>query len=51
MKMKMARADGLDAATRSGGLCLSVLGLHDDGLEPIIEGSSLGVVRHGDRMG
>jgi hypothetical protein len=36
---------------RSGGLCLDVLGLLDDGLEPSTEGSSLGVVRHGDRTG
>jgi hypothetical protein len=39
---------GLDAATRSGGLRL---GLLDDGLEPSTEGSSLGVVWHGDRTG
>jgi hypothetical protein len=38
-------------ATRSGGMRLGVLGLLDDGLEPSTEGSSLGVVRHGDRMG
>jgi hypothetical protein len=37
--------------TGSGGLRLDVLGLLDDGLEPIAEGSSLGVVRHGDRTG
>jgi hypothetical protein len=36
-------------ATGSGGLRLSVLGLLDDGLEPSTEGSSLGVIRHGDR--
>jgi hypothetical protein len=44
-------AGGLDTATGSGGLRLGVLGLLDDGLEPSTEGSSLGVVRHGDRMG
>jgi hypothetical protein len=44
-------AGGLDAATGSGGLCLGVLGLLDDGLESSMEGSSLGVVRHGDRTG
>jgi hypothetical protein len=37
---------GLDTATGSGGLRLSVLDLHDDGIEPSTEGSSLGVVRH-----
>jgi hypothetical protein len=36
-------------ATGSGSLRLSVFGLLDDGLEPSIEGSSLGVIRHGDR--
>jgi hypothetical protein len=36
--------------TRSGGLWLGVIGLHDDGLDPSMEGSSLGVVRYGDRM-
>jgi hypothetical protein len=35
----------------SGGLCLVVIGLLDDGLEPSMEGSSLSVVRHGGRMG
>jgi hypothetical protein len=35
----------------SSDLRLGVLGLLDDGLEPSTEGSSLGVVRHGDRMG
>jgi hypothetical protein len=38
-------------ATGSGGLHLGVLGLLDDGLEPSTEGSSLSVVRHGDRTG
>jgi hypothetical protein len=42
---------GLDAAMGSGGLRLDVLGLLDDGLEPSAEGSSLCVVRHGDRTG
>jgi hypothetical protein len=42
---------GLDAATGSGGLRLGVLGLLDDGLEPSTEGSSLGVIRHGDHTG
>jgi hypothetical protein len=37
--------------TRSGGLHLGVLGLLDDGLKSSIEGSNLGVVRHGDRTG
>jgi hypothetical protein len=41
----------LDTAMGSGGLRLGVLGLLDDGLEPSTEGSSLGVVRHGDRTG
>ncbi len=40
--------EGLNAAAGSGGVCLGVL---DDGLEPSTEGSSLGVVRHGDRTG
>jgi hypothetical protein len=44
-------AGGLDAVTGSGGLRLGVLGLLDDGLEPSTDGSSLGVVRHGDRTG
>jgi hypothetical protein len=44
-------AGGLDAATGSGSLHLDVLGLLDDGLELSTEGSSLGVVRHGDRTG
>jgi hypothetical protein len=44
-------AGGLDAATGSGGLRLGVLGLLDDGIEPSTEGSSLGVIRHGDRTG
>jgi hypothetical protein len=35
----------------SGSLRLGVLGLLDSGLEPSTEGSSLGVVRHGDRTG
>jgi hypothetical protein len=42
---------GLDAAMGSGGLRLGVLNLLDDGLELSTEGSSLGVVRHGDRTG
>jgi hypothetical protein len=41
----------LDAATGSGGLRLDVLVLLDNGLEPSMEGSSLGVIRHGDRTG
>jgi hypothetical protein len=44
-------AGGLDAATGSGGLRLSVLDLLDDGLEPSTEGSSIGVVRHGGSTG
>jgi hypothetical protein len=40
-----------DAATGSGGLRLGSLGLLDDGLKLSSEGSSLGVVRHGDRTG
>jgi hypothetical protein len=44
-------AGGLDAVTRSGGLRLDVLGLLDDGLEPSMEGSNLGVVWYGDRTG
>jgi hypothetical protein len=39
---------GLDVATGSGDLHLSVLDLLDDGLEPSAEGSSLIVVRHDD---
>jgi hypothetical protein len=42
---------GLDAATGSGGLRLGILGLLHDGLELSTEGSSLGVVRHGDCTG
>jgi hypothetical protein len=42
-------AGGLDAATSSGSLRLSVLVLLDDDLELSTEGSSLGVVRHCDR--
>jgi hypothetical protein len=42
---------GLDVATGSDGLRLGVLGLLNDGLELSMEGSSLGVIRHGDRMG
>jgi hypothetical protein len=38
-------ACGLDAATHSGGLRLSVLGLLDDGLEPSTEDSSLSCSR------
>jgi hypothetical protein len=49
--LREEEAGGLDSATGSGGLRLGVLGLFDDGLEPSTEGSSLGVVRHGDRMG
>jgi hypothetical protein len=41
----------LDAVTGSNGLRLGILGFLDDGLEPSMEGSSLDVVRHGDRMG
>jgi hypothetical protein len=44
-------AGGLDVATGSDGLHLGVLDILDDGLEPSTEGSSLGVVRHGDRTG
>jgi hypothetical protein len=44
-------AGGLDTATCSDGLRLSVLILLDDGLEPSTEGSSLGVVWHDDRTG
>jgi hypothetical protein len=44
-------ASGLDAATGDGGLRLSVLGLLDDGLKLSMEGSSLGVVRHGGCTG
>jgi hypothetical protein len=47
--LREEEAGGLDVATGSGGLRLSVLGLLDDGLEPSTEGSSLSVVRHGDR--
>jgi hypothetical protein len=42
---------GLDVVTGSGDLCLSVLGLLDDGLEPSMEGSNLDVIWHGDRTG
>jgi hypothetical protein len=35
----------------SGGLRLIILGLLDDGLVLSMEGSSLGVIRHGDRTG
>jgi hypothetical protein len=38
-------------STGSGGLRLGVIDHLDDGPEPSTEGSSLGVVRHGDRMG
>jgi hypothetical protein len=34
----------LDAVMGIDGLCLSVLSLLDDGLEPSTEGSSLGVI-------
>jgi hypothetical protein len=37
--------------TGSGDLCLGVLDLLDDGLEPSMEGNSLGIVRHGDHAG
>jgi hypothetical protein len=47
--LREEEAGGLDVVTGSGGLRLSVLGLLDDGLEPSTEGSSLSVVRHGDR--
>jgi hypothetical protein len=35
----------------ASGLRLDILGLLDDGLELSMEGSSLGVVRHGDCTG
>jgi hypothetical protein len=35
----------------SGSLRLGILDLLDDGLELSTEGSSLGVIRHGDRTG
>jgi hypothetical protein len=41
----------LDAAMCSDGLRLSILSLLDDGLELSTEGSSIGVIRHGDRIG
>jgi hypothetical protein len=44
-------AGGLDVATSSSGPRLGVLGLFDDGLESSMEGSNLGVARHGDRTG
>jgi hypothetical protein len=44
-------AGGLDAATGSSGLRLGILDLLDDGLKPSTEGSSLGVIRHGNRTG
>jgi hypothetical protein len=44
-------AGSLDAAMGSGSLRLGILNLLDDGLEPSTEGSSLGVIRHGDRTG
>jgi hypothetical protein len=44
-------AGSLDTETGSSGLRLSVLGLLDNGLEPSTEGSSLGVVRHGNCTG
>jgi hypothetical protein len=47
----LEEAGGLDTVMGSGGLRLGVLDLLDDGLEPSTEGSSLGVVRHGDRTG
>jgi hypothetical protein len=50
LRLLEEEAGGLDAATGSDGLPLGVLGLLDDGLEPSTKGSSLGVVRHGDRM-
>jgi hypothetical protein len=49
--LRKEEAGGLDAETGSGGLRLGVLSLLDDGLEPSTEGSSLGVVQHGDRTG
>jgi hypothetical protein len=48
---RLLQGGGLDTATGSGGLRLSVLGLLDDGLEPSTKGSSLGVVWHDDRTG
>jgi hypothetical protein len=45
----LLEAGGLDAVTGSGDLRLGVLSHLDDGLEPSTEGSSLSVVRHGDR--
>jgi hypothetical protein len=42
---------GLDVATCSGGLRLGVLNLLDHGRKPSTEGSSLGVIQHGDRTG
>jgi hypothetical protein len=44
-------AGSLDAAMGSGSLRLGILDLLDDGLELSTEGSSLGVIRHGDRTG
>jgi hypothetical protein len=44
-------AGGLDVVTGSGELRLGILSLLDDGLEPSMVGSSLGVIWHGDRMG
>jgi hypothetical protein len=44
----LEEAGGLDAATGSGDLHLSVLDLLDDGLEPSAESSSLIVVWHDD---
>jgi hypothetical protein len=49
--LREEEAGGLDAATGSGGLRLDIIDLLDDGLEPSTEGSNLGVIRHGDRMG
>jgi hypothetical protein len=49
--LRKEKAGGLDAVTGSDGLRLGILGLLDDGLELSTEGSSLGVVRHGDSTG
>jgi hypothetical protein len=42
---------GLDVVTGCGDLRLDVLSLFDDGLEPSTDGSSLGVIQHGDHTG
>jgi hypothetical protein len=48
---RLLQGGGLDTATGSSGLHLSVLGLLVDGLELSTEGSSLGVIRHDDHTG